>query len=73
MKSVDLTVQKAARRAMSLMSLGTFFELDPWILAEETREIFRVECHCECHCAGKIRKRMKQGESRRKNPKTLRG
>ena len=34
-------------------------------------EALYVECHFECHCAGKIRKRTRTDESRRQKAKTL--
>jgi hypothetical protein len=36
------------------------------MLWEKTQEVFRGECHCD----GKIRKRMQKDESERKNPNT---
>ena len=47
------------------------FDRAPKISAEETPKVFRVECHFECHCTGKIRKQKQNEEGGRKNPMTL--
>jgi hypothetical protein len=51
--------------------LRTFFQCTREIPAEDSCEVLRSECHCECHCAGKMRNHARMDESGRKNRKKL--
>lgn len=46
-------------------------KLTPYVFDERSSGDVRGECHFECHCTGRVRKRTRTNESRRKNLQTL--